>query len=108
MNLNNKHIMLVDGMALLFRGFFATSFRGNFMRNVDGVPTNGVYQFLKYFLDAVEKFEQTHVVVCWGMGSETIQTSQYEYDKANRAEHTDEKEQVYYVHNEYVTDYNIT
>lgn len=84
MSLNKKHIMLVDGMALLFRGFFATSFRGNFMRNVDGIPTNGVYQFLKYFLDAVEKFQPTHVVVCWDMGSKTFRTEKYEQYKANR------------------------
>lgn len=81
--LKNK-VMLVDGMALLFRGFFATSFRGNFMKNIDGIPTNGVYQFLKYFLDAIDTFEPTHVIVCWDMGSKTFRTETYEHYKANR------------------------
>ncbi len=43
-----QNILLVDGMALLFRGFFATAIRGNFMKNENGVPTNGVYQFVRY------------------------------------------------------------
>ena len=77
-------IMLVDGMALLFRGFFATSFRGNFMRNADGVPTNGVYQFLRYFLDAAAAFEPSHVICCWDMGSKTFRTEMYDSYKGNR------------------------
>ncbi|WP_199690071.1 MULTISPECIES: 5'-3' exonuclease [Clostridia] len=83
----NKHqIMLVDGMALLFRGFFATAFRGNFMKTREGVPTNGVYQFLRYFLDAVNTFQPTHVVCCWDMGSKTFRTEMYAAYKANRDE----------------------
>lgn len=80
-----KHkVLLVDGMALLFRGFFATSFRGNFMINSKGIPTNGIYQFMRYFLDAVGTFEPTHVVCCWDMGSKTFRTELYEGYKANR------------------------
>ncbi|MGG4181055.1 5'-3' exonuclease H3TH domain-containing protein [Virgibacillus pantothenticus] len=83
----NKHqIMLVDGMALLFRGFFATAFRGNFMKTREGMPTNGVYQFLRYFLDAVNTFQPTHVVCCWDMGSKTFRTEMYAAYKANRDE----------------------
>ncbi|SFA75097.1 5'-3' exonuclease [Lentibacillus halodurans] len=78
-------IMLVDGMALLFRGFFATAFRGNFMKTSNGIPTNGVYQFMRYFLDAADKFEPTHVVCCWDMGSKTFRTDLYDGYKANRS-----------------------
>lgn len=80
----NNHILLVDGMALLFRGFFATSFRGNFMINSKGTPTNGIYQFMRYFLDAVDKFSPTHVICCWDMGSKTFRTEMYDGYKANR------------------------
>jgi len=76
--------MLVDGMALLFRGFFATSFRGNFMKNSGGVPTNGVYQFMRYLLDAAEYFQPTHMICCWDMGSKTFRTDMYEGYKSNR------------------------
>lgn len=84
--MKKNQVLLVDGMALLFRGFFATSFRGNFMLNSKGVPTNGIYQFLRYLLDAVDKFEPTHVVCCWDMGSKTFRTEMYAGYKANRDE----------------------
>src|SRR5699024_7871146 len=64
-------------MALLFRGFFATSFRGNIMKTKDGIPTNGVYQFFRYFLDAVDTFHPTHIICCWDMGSKTSLTELY-------------------------------
>ncbi|CDQ39883.1 MULTISPECIES: 5'-3' exonuclease [Virgibacillus] len=84
--MKKQQILLVDGMALLFRGFFATAFRGNFMKTSEGIPTNGVYQFLRYFLDAVQTFEPTHAICCWDMGSKTFRTEMYEGYKANRDE----------------------
>lgn len=84
--MNKNNILLVDGMALLFRGFFATAFRGNFMMTSKGIPTNGVYQFLRYFLDAVQSFEPTHVICCWDMGSKTFRSELYNEYKANRGE----------------------
>lgn len=85
-----KHLLLVDGMALLFRGFFATSFTGNFMRNDQGIPTNGVQQFLKYFIDGMNTFAPTHVIVCWDMGSKTFRTEMFPNYKANRSEPPEE------------------
>lgn len=79
-----KEILLVDGMALLFRGYYATAFRGNFMKTSKGIPTNGVYQFLRYFLDAIQTFEPSHVICCWDMGSQTFRTHLYQEYKANR------------------------
>src|SRR5690625_921895 len=88
--MGNKQVLLVDGMALLFRGFFATAFRGNFMKTSYGVPTNGIYQFMRYFLDAVDEFQPTHVVCCWDMGSKTFRTDLYEGYKQNRSEPPEE------------------
>jgi 5'-3' exonuclease len=85
-----QSILLVDGMALLFRGFFATSFHGNFMRNEKGIPTNGIYQFLRYLLDATDTFQPSHVICCWDMGSKTFRTTMYEAYKANRSEPPEE------------------
>ncbi|WP_249365526.1 5'-3' exonuclease [Cytobacillus citreus] len=76
--------MLVDGMALLFRAYFATAVTGQFMINSKGIPTNGVYGFVKHFLTAVSKFKPTHVAVCWDMGSKTFRTEMYDGYKANR------------------------
>ena len=82
--MKNK-VLLVDGMALLFRGFYATAYRGNFMKTNKGVPTNGVYQFLRYLFDAINKFEPNQIVCCWDMGSKTFRTEIYEGYKANRS-----------------------
>jgi len=81
-----KSILLVDGMALLFRGYYATAYSGNFMKTKDGVPTNGVHQFLRYFLDGIKTFQPSHVICCWDMGSKTFRTEIYESYKANRSE----------------------
>jgi 5'-3' exonuclease len=77
-------VLLVDGMALLFRGFYATSSSGYIMRTENGVPINGVYGFLKYLLDAIQTFKPSHVVCCWDMGSKTFRTEKFEAYKANR------------------------
>ena len=79
-----KKILLVDGMALLFRGYFATAYSGNFMKREDGTATNGVHQFLKYFLDGVKTFDPTHIFCCWDMGSKTFRTELFPDYKANR------------------------
>ncbi|QHS24465.1 5'-3' exonuclease [Virgibacillus sp. MSP4-1] len=83
--MNKNDLMIVDGMALLFRGFFATSFTGNFMMNSKGVPTNGIFGFMRYFLNAVQTFKPTHVICCWDMGSKTFRNDKYESYKANRS-----------------------
>ena len=52
------------------------------MRNEAGVPTNGVYQFLRYFLDGVKTFNPSHIICCWDMGSKTFRTEMYPNYKA--------------------------
>src|SRR5690625_229525 len=90
MNIVWKHILLVDGMALLFRGYYATAYSGNFMKNDDGIATNGVHQFLRYFIDGINTFKPSHVICCWDMGSQTFRTEIYEQYKANRGEPPEE------------------
>ena len=84
---NNKpSLMLVDGMALLFRAFFATAVSGQFMINSKGVPTNAVNGFVKHFFMAVSSFKPSHVAVCWDMGSKTFRNELFDGYKANRGE----------------------
>ncbi|MBD0380099.1 5'-3' exonuclease [Paenibacillus sp. WST5] len=83
-------VLLVDGMALLFRGFYATSSGGYIMRTNSGTPINAVYGFLKYMLDAIQTFKPSHVVCCWDMGSKTFRTEKFEAYKANRGEAPEE------------------
>lgn len=79
-----QSVLLVDGMALLFRAFFASSFTGHIKKTSAGVPTNAVYGFVKYFWDAIQTFSPTHVVCCWDMGITTFRTEMYKEYKANR------------------------
>src|SRR5690625_7031717 len=60
------------------------------MYNEKGIPTNGVFQFLRYFLDGINTFKPTHVIACWDMGSQTIRTDIYEKYKANRGDPPEE------------------
>ncbi|MDF1507796.1 5'-3' exonuclease [Robertmurraya sp. DFI.2.37] len=78
--------MLVDGMALLFRAFYATAVTGQFMYNSQGIPTNGVQGFVKHMLTAVSSFRPSHVAVCWDMGSKTFRTEMFQDYKANRGD----------------------
>ncbi|PLR81088.1 flap endonuclease [Bacillus canaveralius] len=84
--MNKPTFMLVDGMALLFRAFYATAVTGQFMVNSKGLPTNAVYGFVKHFFTAVSSFNPSHVAVCWDMGSKTFRTELYDGYKANRGE----------------------
>ncbi|WP_338470029.1 5'-3' exonuclease H3TH domain-containing protein [Niallia sp. XMNu-256] len=87
MNSNLKpSLMLVDGMALLFRAFYATAVTGQFMINSKGTPTNAVNGFVKHFFMAVSSFKPSHVAVCWDMGSQTFRNELFPDYKANRGE----------------------
>lgn len=86
METKNNALMLVDGMALLFRAFYATAVTGQYMFNSIGVPTNAVQGFVKHMLTAVSSFNPSHVAVCWDMGSKTFRTEMFSSYKANRGE----------------------
>ncbi|MFC5449530.1 5'-3' exonuclease [Paenibacillus aestuarii] len=87
---SSSSVLLVDGMALLFRGFYATSSSGYIMRTTSGTPINAVYGFLRYMLDAIQTFKPTHVVCCWDMGSKTFRSEKFEAYKANRGDAPEE------------------
>lgn len=78
------HILIIDGMALLFRSFFATSAMGHFFPNEAGVPTNGVQGFVRHTMTAQSIFKPTHMAVCWDMGSQTFRNEIFDGYKANR------------------------
>lgn len=81
---NKPHILLIDGMALLFRSFFATSVFGQFLRNEQGVPTNGVQGFARHVLTAKQMMQPTHMAVCWDMGMHTFRNDLFDGYKSNR------------------------
>src|SRR5690606_11922267 len=78
------HLLVVDGMALLFRSFFASSAMGHYIRLEDGTPTNGVQGFARHVLTAQSLMKPTHLAVCWDMGAQTFRNELFEGYKANR------------------------
>ena len=82
--MNKPHVLLVDGMALLFRSFFATSAVGQYFRTTEGLATNGVQGFARHVLAAKTMMKPTHMAVCWDMGAHTFRTDLFDGYKANR------------------------
>lgn len=87
---NRPHILVVDGMALLFRSFFASAAMGQFIRMEDGTPTNGVQGFARHVLTAQSLMKPTHLAVCWDMGQHTFRNELFDGYKANRPAPPDE------------------
>ncbi|GGF85152.1 5'-3' exonuclease [Paenibacillus aceti] len=85
-----ERLLLVDGMALMFRAFYASAASGYIRRTKAGLPTNAVYGFMRYFWDAVQKFEPTHIACCWDLGSKTFRTEQFSAYKGNRSDAPDD------------------
>ncbi|MFC4322735.1 5'-3' exonuclease [Litchfieldia salsa] len=81
-----NNVMLIDGMALLFRSFYATAMSGYFMINSKGIPTNAIHGFIKHMMTAIRTYEPSHVVCCWDMGSSTFRNELFSEYKANRGE----------------------
>jgi 5'-3' exonuclease len=79
-----KKTLVIDGMALLFRHFYATSFRNQFMYNGNGIPTNAVQGVIRHSLKLIETLQPTHVVMTWDMGKETIRNEWFKDYKSNR------------------------
>lgn len=84
--MKENHLLVIDGMALLFRAFYATSIRKQFMFNSKGIPTNAVQGYLRHVLSAVEAASPSHIAVCWDMGSKTYRNDIFQDYKSNRGE----------------------
>ena len=79
-----KHLLIIDGMALLFRSFFASAAMNQFIRLEDGTPSNGVQGFARHVLTVQNMLQPTHMAVCWDMGAHTFRNELFDGYKANR------------------------
>lgn len=80
-----SRIVIIDGHALLHRGFHAIPF----LSTKDGRPTNGVYGFTMMLLNAIRELKPDYVAVAWDMPGKTFRHDMYDGYKATRKE-TDE------------------
>lgn len=77
-------LVIIDGMALLFRSYFASAAMGHFIRLPDGTPTNGAQGFARHVITATRIFKPDYMAICWDMGAVTFRNDIYEGYKANR------------------------
>ncbi|UXR68760.1 MULTISPECIES: 5'-3' exonuclease [unclassified Staphylococcus] len=82
----NNRTLLIDGMALLFRHFYATSVHKNYMLTSNGLPTNGTQGFVRHVLRAIHDIQPTHLAICWDIGKSTFRNELYSGYKQNRPE----------------------
>jgi DNA polymerase-1 len=78
-----KRLVLIDGMSVFYRGFFAMPG----LSLPDGTPTGGVYGFASIAVEVIKKLEPDYVAVAWDIRkTSTAQRSKiYPEYKAGRA-----------------------
>ena len=81
-------LFLIDGMAVLFRGYFALFNAG--LRSRDGEPTGATFAFISTLERLLEKEKPDLIAVAWDSPEPTFRHKQYPEYKANRAEFPEE------------------
>lgn len=77
-------LFLLDGMALVYRSFFALQRTG--MATKKGVPTGATYGFLVTLLKIYETYRPEYLAVAFDSAEKTFRHKLYEPYKANRPE----------------------
>lgn len=79
-----KKLFLLDAYALIFRSYYA--FIKNPRITTYGLNTNAIFGFTTTLLEVLEKYEPTHIAVCFDHKSENVRKQEYPLYKANRDE----------------------
>ncbi len=79
---DDKKLFLLDGMALIYRAFFA--FNQNPRITSFGLNTNAPYGFTNTLLDILKRENPTHIAVVFDTDKPTPRHIEYEEYKANR------------------------
>jgi len=99
----NKTLLAVDGMAYVYRAYYAVPP----MSNVNGVPTNAVFGFVRILQKIIADVIPDFVVVAFDTKEPTFRHKQYEAYKAQRPPMPDELVQQLPWIKEYVQTLNI-
>ena len=75
-----EKLVLIDGNSLLNRAFYATPV----FSTKDGLPTNGVFGFVKLLLKIITDKNPTHIAVAFDVYAPTFRHEQYADYKAGR------------------------
>lgn len=80
----NNRLLLLDAYALIYRAYYA--FINRPMKNSKGLNTSAIFGFTKATLDAIKKFNPTHVAVGFDLSGPTFRSEMYPAYKAQRQE----------------------
>ena len=83
-----KRLVLIDGNSLMFRAYYATSYKGNLMQTSTGLFTNAIYGFYAMTNNILRNEEYTFVA--FDAGSQTFRHQEYLEYKAKRRPLPDE------------------
>ncbi len=81
-----EKLILIDGNSLLNRAFYAM----NVFTNKDGLPTNGIFGFIKLLFKILEDEKPEHLIVAFDVHSPTFRHKKYAAYKGNRKAMPDE------------------
>jgi len=83
-----KKLFLLDGMALVYRSYFA--FMRNPMINSKGKNVSAVFGFINALLEIIDKQEPTHIAVAFDVSGPTFRHDEFPEYKAQREETPEE------------------
>ncbi len=84
----SKKLFLLDGMALVYRSYFA--FMRNPMINSKGKNVSAVFGFLNALLEIIDKQDPTHLAVAFDVSGPTFRHDEFPEYKAQREETPEE------------------
>ena len=80
----NNRLLLLDAYALIYRAYYA--FINRPMKNSKGLNTSAIYGFTRATLDAIKKFNPTHIAVGFDLSGLKFRSEMYPVYKAQREE----------------------
>lgn len=77
-------LLLLDAYALIYRAYFA--FISRPIKTSKGLNTSAIYGFTKTLLDALKRYDPSHIAVAFDVSGKTFRTEIFPKYKANRQE----------------------
>ncbi|HVK39969.1 MAG TPA: DNA polymerase I [Candidatus Kapabacteria bacterium] len=84
----DKRLFLIDGMAILFRSFYAMY--ASHLTSKSGEPTGATFGFASALVRIIDKHKPDLIAVAWDTAEPTFRHEQFTAYKANRAEFPEE------------------
>lgn len=82
--MSEKKLLVLDAYALIYRAYFA--FISRPIKTSKGQNTSAIFGFTKSLLDALKRFDPTHIAVAFDISGKTFRNDLYPEYKANRQE----------------------